>query len=230
MLTQGNLEQESTSTIQIENSNSNTLSSAGEDLLSSQPVTNTSHALPTSNDSDLASEKVSEKASDKAASSKGKNSNKMFSRRKDVIIKTLLRKCRKFFLKDFNSKTNYLKTAKRKFGSSIYKTLLEDYINSVFQVDCSEKMLIFLGVFLYQQDLEDNLDLFTSPNYSPKEIKKLITTVHEILYKYSHQKFYYFSKNKEFKFLFTYFEKLGTDEVKADREYAIGLDIIRGQL
>mmetsp|Transcript_7235 Transcript_7235/g.8188 ORF Transcript_7235/g.8188 Transcript_7235/m.8188 type:complete len:92 (+) Transcript_7235:716-991(+) len=91
-------------------------------------------------------------------------------------------------------------------------------------------MLIFFGVFLYQQDLEDNLDLFVSPNYSPKEIKLLITSVYEILYKYSHQKFHHFSKNEEFKFLFNYYEKVGTKEVKEDREYALGLDIIKGQL
>ena len=218
--------QEWNDTIQIENSNSNTLSSTGEDMQSSKPVTKTTQREQNCSSSDMASDK----ASDKAPGSKSKNPNKMFSRRKDVIIKTLLRKCRKFFLKDFNSKTNYLKTAKRKFGSSVYKSLLEDYINRVFQIPCSRKMLIFLGVFLYQQDLEDNLDLFASPNYSPKDIKTLIMTVHEILYKYSHQKFYYFSKNEEFKFLFNYFEKLGTEEVKTDREYALGLDIIRGQL
>ena len=120
--------------------------------------------------------------------------SRIFSRRKDVIIKTILRKCRKFFLKDFNSRTHYLKTAKRKFGSSVYNKLLENYITSVFRVPCSQKMLIFMGVFLYQQDLEANLDLFIGPNFTPKDIKNLATTVHDILYKYSHQKFHKFSK------------------------------------
>lgn len=87
-----------------------------------------------------------------------------------------------------------------------------------------------MGVFLYQQDLEDNLDLFISSNYSPNDIKQLITSVHNILYKYSHQKFDNFSKNEEFKFVFTYFEGVGTDEIKQDYEYELGLDLIKGQL
>lgn len=155
---------------------------------------------------------------------------RLFSRRKDVIIKTLLRKCRKFFLKDFNIKTNYLKSSKRKFGSSVYKTLLDDYITKVFKIPCNEKLLLFMGVFLYQTDLEENLDLFVSPNYTPKDIKQLIVSVHNILYKYSHQKFDNFSKNEEFKFVFTYFDEVGTDEIKQDHEYALGLDLIKGQL
>lgn len=158
---------------------------------------------------------------------------KLFSKRKDVIIKTLLRKSKKFFLKDFNSKTSYLRTAKRKFGSSVYRSSLESYITKVLQIPLSEHMLVFLGVFLYQKDLEDNLDLFVGPNYSPLDIKSLATTVHEILYKYSHKKFHNFSKNKEFKFLFTYFEKFGMDELNSDalaEEYVRGLEIIRGQL
>lgn len=133
-------------------------------------------------------------------------------------------------MKDFNVKTNYLKSAKRKFGSSVYKTLIEDYITKIFQIPCNEKLLLFMGVFLYQQDLEDNLDLFISSNYSPNDIKQLITSVHNILYKYSHQKFDNFSKNEEFKFVFTYFEGVGTDEIKQDYEYELGLDLIKGQL
>jgi hypothetical protein len=178
----------------------------------------------TINDSSIGIEKITDEPTIIRAKTK------LFSRRKDVIIKTLLRKCRKFFLKDFNVKTNYLKSIKRKFGSSVYKTLLEDYITKVFQIPCTEKLLIFMGSFLYQKDLEDNLDLFVSPNFWPNEIMLLITSVHNILYRYSHQKFKNFSKNEEFKFVFTYFEEVGTDEVKQDQEYALGLDLIKGQL
>lgn len=169
----------------------------------------------------------SEKESELAGS---KKKSKTFSRRKDVIIKTLLRKCRKYYLKDFNKRSNYLKTIKRKFGSSIYKTLLEDYLTKVFKTSSNEHLLIFMGVFLYQKDLEDNLDLFVSPNYGPAEIKKLINTVHEILYKYSHQKFHYFSKNEEFKYVFLHFAELGTKDLMRDKEYAAGFEIIRDQL
>lgn len=192
---------------------------AGESSSISRPVTN-----------DSLNEMNSDVESGSNSTPNSARKTKLFSRRKDVIIKSLLRKWRKFYLRDFNNKTNYLRWIKRKHGSLAYKTLLEDYITRVFQVSWNEKLLLFMGVFLYQQDLEDNLDLFVSPNFSPKEIKELLSTVHTILYKYSHQKFYNFSKNEEFKFVFTHFEKVGTSEVKKDREYELGLDLIKGQL
>lgn len=161
-----------------------------------------------------------------------RKSYKLFSRRKDVIIKTLLRKCKKYFTKHFNSSTSYLKTEKRKFGSRVYKATLETYITKVLQIPITEDLLIFLGVFLYPKDLEDNMDLFVSPNYSQEKISTLLTKIHEILYKYSHKKFHLFSKNKEFKLLFTYFEQQELAYITQDThsEYAYGLEIIKGQL
>ena len=183
------------------------------------------HSTPEKLQSDL------EEISDSVSQTPLKRKN-LFSKRKDVIIKTLLRKWKKFFVKDFNSQTSYLKTAKRKFGSSVYRSTLETYITQVLQIPFTEDMLIFLGVFLYPRDLEDNLDFFVSPNFPPLAIKSLMMRVHEILYQYSHKKFHTFSKNSEFKFLFTYFEKAGISEIQKhipDQEYARGLDIILGQ-
>lgn len=165
-----------------------------------------------------------------AGSQRKQKKAKVFHRRKDVIIKTLLRKCRKYFLKDFNAKTSYLKTAKRKHGSSVYKTLLEEYINKVFNIKRDDDLLMFLGVFLYQQDLEDNLDQFLGPNFTPAAVKNLLSSVHEILYKYSHQKFNSFSKNQEFALVFRHFDKHGSESLKKDKEYAAGFEIIKDQL
>lgn len=167
------------------------------------------------------------------AKSQDPKKEKLFSKRKDVIIKALLRKWKKFFLKDFNSKTSYLRRAKRKFGSSAYRCCLESYITEFLRIPLSEDMLVFLGVFLYQKDLEDNIDLFISPNYSPLGVKSLATEVHEVLYKYSHKKFERFSKNREFKYVFTYFEASFSDEIQKEelsQEYSLGLEIIRDQL
>jgi hypothetical protein len=207
------------------------LSIANKSLASADEVSplTKSATTPTAND---VSSNFEQASSEAAGSQKSRTKQKLFSRRKDVIIKTLLRKCRKFYLKDFNAKTSYLKTVKRKFGSSAYKSLLEDYINMVFKVPCTEKLLLFMGVFLYKQDLEENLDLFVSPNYTPNDgyAFELITSVHDILYKYSHQKFYNFSKNEEFKLVFNHFSSVGAQELVQDREYELGLDIIKGQL
>lgn len=172
---------------------------------------------------------MSEK-NDELPSGKRAKRVKLFSRRKDVIIKTLLRKWRKFFLKDFNSKTNYLRTAKRKFGSSAYKNLLWNYLNKIFDYDWSESLFIFMAAFLYQQDLEDSMDLFISEKYSRNRIQILLNQIHEILYKYSHQKFHEFSKNPEFRHVFMKFNEIGSEDWLKDVEYAAGIEIIIDQL
>ena len=185
-------------------------------------------------------------------SSKGK----LFSRRKDVIVKTLLRKCRKFFLKDFKQKTNFMSRAKRRHVSANlsssakngleYKMQLKNYMQKVFHYNGEtvgfestsyggswkeEKLLVFIAIFLYHQTVEKNLDLFAGPNLSREEVKQMVVSVHDILYKYSHQKFHVFiQNNEEFKFIFLYFDRFGSKELVRDREYAAGFEIIKGQL
>lgn len=178
----------------------------------------------------------------------------MFSRRKDVIVKTLLRKCRKFFLKDFKQKTNFMSRSKRRHVSSDlsssakngleYKLQLKNYMKKVFSLsegsvgfestvyeEQEEKLLVFIAIFLYHQTVEKNLDLFAGPNLSREEVKRLVSSVHDILYKYSHQKFHVFiQNNEEFKFVFLYFDRFGSNELAKDREYAAGFEIIKGQL
>ena len=194
----------------------------------------TSIAVSDLNDLDavtsIPTKKVVEANDDKPISLNKSKRVKLFSRRKDVIIKTLLRKCRKFFLKDFNAKTNYLKTAKRKFGSSVYKTLIELYLNRVFANNQSEDLLMFMAAFLYPQDMEDSIESFVSSTYDYSSIKALLVQIHEILYKYSHQKFSGFSQNPEFKILFIKFDEMGSEVHKIDNEYAAGFEIIKDQL
>jgi len=161
---------------------------------------------------------------------------KVFSRRKDVIVKTLLRKCRKFFLKEF----------KRRHVKTLYYEL-QKYVQTAFLADVTrnnvedekwietrqaneKKLVLFLAVFLYPKYVETHMDLFVSDEWSQKDIRELVSRIHEILYKYSHQKFHIFSKNEQFKNVFELFDKLGSMELRQDREYAAGFEIINGQL
>lgn len=222
---------------EIKNSNENDSQETTPISLPSREITSNFNNTNAAKDSSnlkavtfLSTSKVVETNEEKQISLNRSQRVKLFSRRKDVIIKTLLRKWRKFFLKDFNSQTNYLKTAKRKYGSSVYKTLLEYYLNRVFVNNQSEDLLIFMAAFLYPQDLEDSIDLFTSPRYDNFTIKTLLAQIHEILYKYSHQKFSGFSKNPEFQILFLRFDEMGSEVHKKDSEYAAGFEIIKDQL
>lgn len=160
---------------------------------------------------------------------KTRKRRKLFSRRKDVIIKTLLRKCRKFFMQDFNAKTNYMKQ-KRRFTSVIYHKLLKSYLTSVLKVNDDSSLTAFLGAFIYQQDLEDNIESFADTNLSPTIIKDNSDKIHEILYKYSHQKFRTFSKIQDFLPIFMHFYINGSEDLRADPEYSLGLEIIKDQL
>ena len=164
-----------------------------------------------------------------AKPSKTRIRKKLFSRRKDVIIKTLLRKCRKFLTQDFNTATNYAKQ-KRRLGNSILADQLKTYLTSVVKVQASDSLVAFLGALLYQQNMESNLDNFTGTDLTPAQVKQTSAKVHEILYKYSHQKFKLFVEYTEFVPIFMHFYKNGTDELKNDSEYEAGLQIIKDQL
>lgn len=162
-------------------------------------------------------------------SPKSKKSKKIFLRRKDVIIKTLLRKGRKFFIQDFNSKMNYMKQ-KRKQTNKIYVTLLKNYLSSVMDVKDNDRVTAFLGAYLYQKDLEENIDQIASSNLLASEIEDTSDKISQILYKYSHQKFRAFSKTSEFLPIFMHFYKYGANNLKNDPEYSAGLEIIKDQL
>jgi hypothetical protein len=164
-----------------------------------------------------------------AKPTKTRKRQKLFSRRKDVIIKTLLRKCRKFLTQDFNTATNYAKQ-KRRLSSSIFADLLGNYLTSVVKVQATDSLVAFLGALLYQQDMDNNMDSFSSPNLTPATIQETSDKIHEILYKYSHQKFKVFTKYSDFVPLFMHFYNHGTDSLRNDPEYDAGLEIINDQL
>eukprot|EP00345_Euplotes_harpa_P010624 CAMPEP_0168354760 /NCGR_PEP_ID=MMETSP0213-20121227/24103_1 /TAXON_ID=151035 /ORGANISM="Euplotes harpa, Strain FSP1.4" /LENGTH=78 /DNA_ID=CAMNT_0008366753 /DNA_START=684 /DNA_END=917 /DNA_ORIENTATION=- len=75
--------------------------------------------------------------------------------------------------------------------------------------DYDNKAMIFMGAFLYPQDLINNLDCFVSPNFDSAAITVLLHEIQDILYKYSHKKFNKFSKNQEFRSVFAYFDVHG---------------------
>ena len=108
--------------------------------------------------------------------------------------------------------------------------MLEDYVTRVYGPDASESLVIFLGVFMYYKDLEANLSMFTSSNFTASIIQELVDQVHENLFKYSHQKFNEMWRNQDFKRVFTHFDLLGSQEYKQDNEYAAGIEIINSLL
>lgn len=70
-------------------------------------------------------EKKKKKSSGKSKKSKGSGKNP----RKDVILKTILRKMRKFFIKDFNQHTKYMTKKRRNFTEDLYKESLLNFVS-----------------------------------------------------------------------------------------------------
>lgn len=161
---------------------------------------------------------------------KTRKRGKQFSRRKDVIIKTLLRKCRKFLTNDFNARTDYIRQ-KRRLTNKIYFGLLRNYLHSIVSANVSDKLVAFLGAFLYQQDLETTLDSFASPSLTSAEVQEQSDKIHDVLYRYSHQKFRVFiAEHSELTPIFMHFYHHGCESLRDDLEYAAGLEIVKDQL
>lgn len=182
---------------------------------------------------DVACELKSEKSSDlgeTSATQAPKGKRKMFSRRKDVIIKTVLRKWRKFFITDLNSKTNYAKL-KRKYGKSIFVSHLRKYLKTILGDHVDERTTAFFAGLISHQDLEASKDDFVSATFTHEDLKKQSDSIFDILYKYTHQKFGVFSQDSTFLPIFMHYYRHGSESLlKSDHEHYAGLEIIKCSL
>jgi hypothetical protein len=187
------------------------------------------HQITTSQISEKA--QLSENVGESATKPTKLRRKKLFSKRKDVIIKTLLRKCRKFFVKDFNTSTDY-KKLKRRQGNQVYKDLITTYLTNLLGESVNDSLIAFFGAFVYKADFDANMDSFYSgcPNLTQDEIQTQAEKIHEILYSYSHQKFRTFKDNLNFMPIFMHFYKNGSETLKKDPESRAGLEIIHDQL
>ena len=82
-----------------------------------------------------------------------KRLNTELTKRKDVILKSILRKIRNFVKKDFVNRSNYFKT---KIDTRIenMKELLSDYITNVMNKQSSASIVETLAIFILADDYE----------------------------------------------------------------------------
>ena len=73
------------------------------------------------------------------------------SKRKDVVLKTMLRRIRAYFWKDFNRKTKYLSKKKYK-GLFFLQDCLTFYIENILKEEATSEFLHLLGSFISTYD------------------------------------------------------------------------------
>ena len=134
--------------------------------------------------------------------------NEEFKTRKDVVLKTLLRKMHRFFWHEFNVTTEFMKI-RRDRRVNFFEACLESYINLKINAEATHNLIFLLGCITNSKEMEKSLHLRT--NTRPERIKaqllKDTSDVHDTLNNFAVSKLSKLTKQHEFFTLFTYFSK-----------------------
>jgi hypothetical protein len=126
--------------------------------------------------------------------------------RKDVIIKTLLRKMRTSLWKDFKSFTLFKSKKSKILDPLFYDKCLRKYAVEKLNLPARNSLLFYLSCIISPKNSEELLSAENSCAYEEKHSKKSkkskklseIKEVYNVLYQYSHAKFKRLLKNKNF--------------------------------
>ena len=143
-------------------------------------------------------------------------------KRKDVALKTALRRCRRFLQQRMQALTGFVCSKKPKSNDPLFSAVLKYY--QEFERTPEEMMLMFyLAALLHPQDTKRNISKFVAHmNQSPTMtvtndyLLKLVNKVHDVLYKYSHEKLEYFCSIPALAFLFNHYYDNCGEGVRAD--------------
>lgn len=142
-----------------------------------------------------------------------------YNKRKDVILKTILRKCRRTLQDKFNDLTGYF-PKKKTHGSQFLKDCIIQFHDSLETKPEQLDLVFYLGAMLYPQEMGRGVDCFFEADKKErvkfrKVYRAKIQKVHDVLYRYSHEKMDYFTSVPELCFLYTLFYK---EEIKKSDE------------
>jgi len=135
----------------------------------------------------------------KPAGKKHKSNTYTVYGRSDIVLKTILRKLRKQYLTDFNTKTNYIKSKKNRKPQFLLD-MLKEYAHALLKGRNSPVLLIdelvfFLGAIFYPKHLKKNFASY------PKK-KAEIDEIHSSLYKFTQKRLAFLEKYAAYNFLF----------------------------
>ena len=149
-----------------------------------------------------------------------------YNKRKDVILKTILRKCRRVLQEDFNKLTGYFANRKMQ-GHQFLKDCIQKYHDSLPNKPSHLDLLFYLGAILYPQEMGRGVDCFVDCAKEDrvrqrKFLRAKIQKVHDVLYRYSHEKMDYFVNVPELSYLFIIFYKKQLENNDEDQYYMNG--------
>lgn len=149
-----------------------------------------------------------------------------YNKRKDVILKTILRKCRRILQEDFNELTGYFSNRKMQ-GHQFLKDCIQKFHDSLADKPQSLDLLFYLGAMLYPQEMSRGVDCFFECDKKErvkqrKFYRAKIQKVHDVLYRYSHEKMDYFVNVPELSYLYSIFFKKASAHEDEDQYYMNG--------
>ena len=149
------------------------------------------------------------------------NSKKRRKRRRDVIFKTILRECRRYFQIQLSNLTGFITSKKPRNDDYMYSCMKRFNIEALGKQGTFDENF-YLACLLYPQDLTRNMDSFIKEkgaedfDAARKEYKQIAQKIHDTLYKYSHDKLDFFVSKMELAFLFCYFYEKGAGAEKSE--------------
>jgi hypothetical protein len=145
--------------------------------------------------------------------------------RRDVIIKKILRDCRRFLHDKVAEHTGFISTKKLRKNDNFYASMQKFNIE-VLRKQGTFEQNFYLACLLYPHDLSKDIDSFISKLSSidieedKRNYREIIHQIHQTLYKYSHEKLDFFLSKPEIATIFIYFYTEGAEEkTKFLKEY-----------
>ena len=158
-----------------------------------------------------------------------KRENLGLTQRKDVVLKTLLRKMRTSLWEEFNSFTRF-KHKRNKTGPLQYDIWLDIFAREKLGVLANAAYLFYLSILMSTRQTEEVVSFKHSSIYKQSDEERAqqfdeIKQVHEVLYKFSYSKFKRLLKKQElWSLIHDYFAKLDQAELSQDKK--IGSEIL----
>jgi hypothetical protein len=174
------------------------------------------------------------KTSSKMTPRNGKSApepKKKRKRRRDVIFKTILRECRRYYQIQLTELTGFISSKKQRTDDYMYRCM-ERFNKEFLNLNGSFDENFYLACLIYPQDLIRNLDIFLKHKTGKaknKTLKQTAQKIHDTLYKYSHDKLDFFVGKPELAFLFCYFYEKGAGAEREDPKFAQEYEFIRSK-
>lgn len=149
-----------------------------------------------------------------------------YNKRKDVILKTILRKCRRVLQDEFNDLTDYF-TNRKMQGHQFYKDCVMKFFGTIEVKPEQLDLVFYLAAILYPQEMSRGVDCFFDCDKKErvkqrKFYRAKIQKVHDVLYRYSHERMDYFVNVPELSYIFCLFYKKEQQEPTEDKYFMNG--------